>query len=174
MANDESEFFDLDTQSIANLKFIFTDAIDSSVIHSLDTSYLSAGDVAYLPTDSINEPGTYTIKLYMPDDLKLMYVLDDSLYEIQLKIKEASTHDEEIPPIEGSDEEEILPDGDLSDENENNFEDVGEVENNDSLYYANGKSYSKVLTGVCIVGVSTIGVCAASVCINLRVKRKRK
>lgn len=174
LANDESEFLDLDTQSIANLKFIFTDAIDSSVIHLLDTSYLSAGDGAYLPTDSINEPGTYTIKLYMPDDLKLMYVLDDSLYEIQLKIKEASTHDEEIPPIEGSDEEEILPDGDLSDENENNFEDVGEVENNDSLYYANGKSYSKVLTGVCIVGVSTIGVCAASVCINLRVKRKRK
>ena len=174
MANDESEFLDLDTQSIANLKFIFTDAIDSSVIHLLDTSYLSAGDGADLPTDSINEPGTYTIKLYMPDDLKLMYVLDDSLYEIQLKIKEASTPDEEIPPVEGGDEEEIPPEGDLSDGSENNFEDFDKLENNDAPYYTDGKSYSKVLTGVCVVGVSTVGIAAASVGINLRVKRKRK
>ena len=172
LANDESEFLDLDTQSIANLKFIFTDAIDSSVIHLLDTSYLSAGDGADLPTDSINEPGTYTIKLYMPDDLKLMYVLDDSLYEIQLKIKEASTPDEEIPPVEGGDEEEIPPEGDLSDGSENNFEDFDKLENNDAPYYTDGKSYSKVLTGVCVVGVSTVGIAAASVGINLRVKRK--
>ncbi|MDE7216430.1 MAG: hypothetical protein K2O08_06440 [Clostridia bacterium] len=134
---------------------------------------MSISDGAYLPTESINVAGTYRIKLYMPDDLKLMYILDESLYEIQLNIKDAPPQDEEIPPIDDS--EEPAPPND-PDENDKPDEipDIVDGDDNDDTYFEENKTYSDVLKGVCAAGASAVGVVAIGLSVNKRVRRKKK
>ncbi len=126
-----------------------------------------------MPTESINVAGTYRIKLYMPDDLKLMYILDESLYEIQLNIKDAPPQDEEIPPIDDS--EEPAPPND-PDENDKPDEipDIVDGDDNDDTYFEENKTYSDVLKGVCAAGASAVGVVAIGLSVNKRVRRKKK
>ncbi|MDE6614145.1 MAG: hypothetical protein K2K24_01415, partial [Clostridia bacterium] len=108
LANDEKDFIDLDTESVADLKIKFKDLIDSEVYHILDI-YFSVEEIC-MSIDKIEVAGTYTLRLTMPENLQSRYELDKSLSEIQIFVGEVekvsygddSSNSSESPKEHGS------------------------------------------------------------------------
>ena len=173
LANKEEEFIDLDTDSAADLKINFSDVIDRDVLYTLDVSYLKFQSGAYLPIDSMSVEGVYKIRLFMPKDLQSRYILDESLYEIEISVKEAPN---DITPDEPSNDPNV-EDKNLDEEEQGNKDHDNDVNNQDiEDGDSNGaiKSYGNIVLAVGATSAFAVALgVLKKVALNKRGKKRR-
>ena len=164
LANSKDDFISLDTNNVTNLQIKFRDVVDNDILHLLETSYLNCDSGASLPTDSPSVAGEYKIRLFIPESLQSRYVLDESLFEIKVSIKEAASDNKPGDDTENNDSSssDTTDTNDGSDE-ENNSGDkdvnkdgsfIEEGGNNESKM----NNYNKILIAAGVAPVSLIAI----------------
>ncbi|MDE6758437.1 MAG: hypothetical protein K2J89_04060 [Clostridia bacterium] len=175
LANNEEDFIGLDTNSVSNLKIKFRDVVDSDILYLLDTSFLNCDNGACLPTDSPSVAGEYKIRLFMPESLKSRYVLDESLFEIKVSIKDADADNLPDDDVENNDSSNDTDDGSNIEDGAGDKDVDGDNSPTDKIEDDNDESkinyYGKILI---TIGVASVLLCSVGILKRTALKKKNK